>query len=341
MMDIVLMRIHAVAANPSGLATSDGTVNVMIGDQTLDGLRRSVLEDPKENTGRWIYADRLDELGCRDEAAMIRSQLEHPAEALTVAGAAIGLPLATTATYRRGFVDEVTVLVDHLGQLGDVVRDHPVARVHVLGTGLLVRIACREPGPPGGPDGTGRGHPGRRPQRWVVQTRLDPPDYRMQSFARPSTRRWNSRAKLVKRIGPAVADYMARVNVECVARFAAACELRLHAYPIGYRAGQAWADSGATRQQLRRLAGPLPIDAAKAVHMHAGEMLYLWVFGRLGDWSDGLDFWDAVVGDESDVAEADNDTFVLGFRMGALARQEEGQCARSDRRSRVDPPPGP
>jgi uncharacterized protein (TIGR02996 family) len=155
----------------------------MTRDDTLESLRRAILNEPDENTPRAMYADRMYELGRHDEADLIRRQLENPAEALTVPGTSAGLPLAATVTYRRGFVHTLTVPVNHLRRLGDAVRDHPVARIRVEATGG-VRIALCEPfaagrlgrDPPPAPGSAARavGHGGpERPPRVVAVPLVD------------------------------------------------------------------------------------------------------------------------------------------------------------------------
>jgi uncharacterized protein (TIGR02996 family) len=200
-------RLWAAAADPGGLAPSDRSVDAMDLDETLELLRREVLEKPDENTVRWIYADRLDELGHHAEAERIRDQLAHPELTHTVAGAKVGWPVITTATYRRGFVDEVTVEEDDILQLGDVVQDHPVALVRVEEIGLVGRIACGE----SDPDGIGGGHRSRPRRRWVVETRADPQDW---PWVHPSTDSCNTRDELVEGIGPVMFRFVARVRLE-------------------------------------------------------------------------------------------------------------------------------
>jgi uncharacterized protein (TIGR02996 family) len=312
----------------------------MTRDDILESLRRAVLENPDEDTVRWVYADRLDELGCHDEANMIRRQLEDPQLTHTVAGAKIGLRLIDTVTYRRGFVDEVTVALELLRHLGDVVRDHPVAlvRVEVIGVvveaiGLVVRIAFGAPAPAG----PGRGRRGRHPLRWGVEVRADRPSW---ECVPPSTYYWNSREQMVRRIGPVVADFVARMFLE-VEDYALWGNEQIQTDRLfGYRAGEAWADSRATRQQLRLLDRPVPDNEVWAWELQPPERLYFWVFRRLGSEATIEAFWATVVGDEADEEVVDSDAFVFGFRLGALSRRGQRRRARSGR-PRVVPPPGP
>jgi hypothetical protein len=227
----------------------------------------------------------------------------------------------------------VTVPVDHHRQLGDVVRDHPVALVRVLGTGLVIRIAYGEPGPPGGPDGTGRGHRGRPPLPWVVETRAYWPD---RSWVRPLIDHWASREDMITGIGPVVTEFLQRMRVEHRARSWREAERMAADRNRGYQAGEAWADSAATRRQLRRLEGPFPLDVASPYDLGPREQLYVWIFGRLDGRGAIENFWATAVGD---AAAIDSEDFADAFRLGALSRSSPG-VARRGRRSRVVPPPG-
>jgi uncharacterized protein (TIGR02996 family) len=294
-------------------------IHTMIRDDDLDLLRRAVLENPDEDTVRGIYADRLDELGRHDEAEMIRRQLKDPHLTHTVAGAKIGLPLITKATFKRGFVHKITVPANHitvpvkcLRRLGDVVRDHPVARIRVEATGV-VRIAFREPGPTGGPDGTGRRRRGQPAQGWFAITLNDLRDW---SWFPPSTYLWDSRDAMVKGIGPVVGTFVKGVLSEIWTRRQGWGE-RDVAWSGGYRAGKAWADSVATPPQPWRLFHPFPDDTEWADDLGPREQLYARIVGRHDDATAIEAFWTAALGD---AAVIDNEDFAEGFRGGAWSR---------------------
>jgi hypothetical protein len=141
---------------------------------------------------------------------------------------------------------------------------------------------------------------------------------------------------LVKRIGPVVAEFAARVTAERRARRRREAERIAADRDRGYRAGEAWAGSVATRRQLRRLDGPFPVEEASPEDLGPREQLYVWIVGRLDGRNAIKAFWSTAVGD---AAAVDNEDFANGFLLGALSWDPTG-VARRRRWTRVDQPPG-
>jgi hypothetical protein len=71
----------------------------------------------------------------------IRRQLANPGETVTVEGPDVGLPVDVTVTYRRGFVEAVSVARRDLFEVRAFLFEHPVGLVWVADTGAAVAIA--------------------------------------------------------------------------------------------------------------------------------------------------------------------------------------------------------
>ena len=165
-------------------------------DPILVRLRQMILERPSSDTARLKYADRLaGRGGAADvaEAEAIRFQLAHPDPGITISGTEAGIGIARTVIFRRGFIEDIVIAREHVGLVGELLRDHPIGTAWVGSSFLAVAYEippedCDDPTP--------------RP-KWMayVGCPVRHPDGRVDCIV-SEWRAWDHRSDLVHEVGP-------------------------------------------------------------------------------------------------------------------------------------------
>jgi len=108
--------------------------------RTSAALRRAVLESPNSPSDRITYAQALERAGDTDGATAILDNLHQRREGEARCGSSAGLPVATTVALKWGMIAAIEIDRQSVDRLGDVLREHPVERIHAFGPGVRVTI---------------------------------------------------------------------------------------------------------------------------------------------------------------------------------------------------------
>jgi hypothetical protein len=157
-------------------------------DSAVVALRQAVLDDPARDVRRLVYATLLVLRGHTGHAALINGMVMSPARTRTVPGSTAGIPFASWAAYRRGFVDTIAVGPADLHRLDGALARHPISSVRVAGTEFVLRIRRIDDSPPGGKPG------------WFA--RLESATDPGQSAGNRLTGYWPTRDEMVVGVGP-------------------------------------------------------------------------------------------------------------------------------------------
>lgn len=169
-------------------------------DRVLSAIRAAVLEAPDDDTLRLIFADRLHELGESAAAVRIREQVTYPNRTRQITGPEVGIPIALTASFRRGFAWGLTVPHAELGRIGEALRDHPIEVISVDGSSqqLLIEYTVSS-------DDRDDEH---APKQWVASIVSEFPRPGQPLYMVSRTWTWRRREDMVAAIGGWAAEHI-------------------------------------------------------------------------------------------------------------------------------------
>jgi hypothetical protein len=161
-------------------------------DEILLDLRAQILEEPENDQLRYAYADRLEQLGLTRLAAETRKQLHHLMPGIPLVGVDIGIPVAESVIFRRGFPEDITVPRNRAARIGEILCVYPVTNIWVDGRGIAIAFGIL-------PESLDEPDP--QPQ-WYAWVEIEGPSPQSGIRTRTlETKSWDSREQMVAEIG--------------------------------------------------------------------------------------------------------------------------------------------